>query len=893
MTGVDNRANTIFFGIRVLAVCANLAMFHMRFTSKQHDPRNVLFVNKQRIIAVITFLFSSLIPTLAHPNKVLAVMSSGVYTITPVDGVGNIFGCIGSNCPVEKRKVVALREQTRYPALASASKIVTVMPFTGDPTTTGCAIVKGTLNCFGTNKYGRIGDESSSETSTAFVTATENGKPMVDVTDVAVTRETTCVIQQKVIRCIGRLDSTPETSPGQPMKESPTWLSIQSPEPSKIRVFSQNKAPGIGGPFYGLPYICALFVDGRLGCTWVSKTPDWRYFATVGIRDFDMSNSPESSSKTVCIAGDTSGCFTISGATFGELTEIPNTKDSDVVFYQFNVILFYKGGSLWAAPQRASGILPAHLVGYMQKPIAMLFQGSLGSSGINEQLLVTSDGLLSVPTTALSCDNCFTNAQGALSPMTTFEESDKSRFNFVSSVNGSTDTLEYLPLSVVSGVRSSVVRRTLRVVSQSGEAISNAIVKWGSTDVPAGLPTTIESTVTDANGNFKVEAVEGPVTFAVSNGAVSSGAILQGASVTLLYSSGGNTEVTIPDPAPIIDRRVTVLDIGGRPVANAQIRIRNSYLAFTYSFRGANTATWGAQPPDAKGFVGRPHCLWCFVPPPAFITGIDGSVSFRSFETVSRSMPFDADVIYDDGVLNVSLEHIFQTTDDTVTFPSSPTLAVTSSSSASTSSVLNMNADGSGNVTIDVAATQSDPGSASKPKVEDVCEDMETGAVWNPALNVNDLCSSRRSTVTRSGINCNAGSLAQSDRGATTSITLCSTKSRLIRIRSVGALPAQAICIVVKNQPCSRKTKVLGAEPRTRAIRKVVGRGSRVSLRNAISTNSGTKVAYSTTGPCEISRNIMIMPRNVAACIVTTRQVATAKNPNAKSTVTQTVFVSK
>jgi len=466
---------------------------------------------------------------------------------------------------------MAFNVQARYAELAGASKIVTVYPLNGYDRRSGCAIISGTLKCFGANNYGRLGNESREATTDAFVTATDNGQPMTEVFDVAVSRNTTCVIQRKAIRCIGRDELTLSPESGLRPTSPPSWITIDSPEARKIRIFEQSKPPGSADPRGQIPLICALFSSSKVGCTWLSTTPTWRFLDIEGITDFDPGKEDLNNYAQFCVAGVRSGCATIRYGSFENWRDVPSAHGAERVYYEGNVVVFYKGGALFAAPHRAEGVQDAHLVGYMPQPLALLWKPLIDGTPINEQVLVMPNGFLIVPTTALGCDNCFTNGQGAFSPLTTFTTSGRSTFNAIVAVNGSTDSLDYVPMTVEFGSRSSELTRNLTLRTASGDPIANAIVTWRSTDVATGLTTQIESAISNQNGQFRVSAFSGPVTFSIVGGSLPSGATLQGAFVTLQYSSNGTQDVVVPDPDRLVDRKVTVVDAAGSPIPNAKI----------------------------------------------------------------------------------------------------------------------------------------------------------------------------------------------------------------------------------------------------------------------------------------------------------------------------------
>ena len=848
----------------------------------------------RRLVGVI-LLVVSIAVTSSPRHSAHAATTSGLFNLDVTDGVGSPFGCIGASCPTEQRKVFAFSKQLRYPELAKASKIATVAAFNGQAVTSGCAIISSILKCFGSNGFGRLGDGSTRPTTDAFVTSTRAGSPIDDVEDVAVVSSTTCIIRLGEILCVG-LDESMHLAEEALWKPTapPEWFSMPSKQAMKIRLFNLNKpATSIGGYGANVPFVCALFSDKSLGCSWVMSAPRWVFFSVGGIEDFGASYGASATTVPFCFAGKASGCSILNDGEFGAITKISGVDGAESVYYQGNVVAFYRQGALWAVPQRLEGYLSPHLVGYMPKPLAFLWKPELRGLETPEQVLILPNGFMSVPTTALSCDTCATNAQGALTPLSYFLDSNKSTFTDIISVSAITDSLDFVPVAIETGARSGLVTKTLRATTESGEPVANAAMTWRSADAAEGVTSTIESGVTNSSGYIKVTAPPGPLTLSIVGGSVPSGAALQGAFVRVRFGNGELSEIKVPNPNQLVERRVTVVDSNGNVVPNAEIKIQNSYLAYTYSFADLNTATWGAQPPDPRGFILEPRCVWCFVPPPAFITGVDGSVTFRTFATPSRTIPYDAEIGYDDGNLTRSVKYTFTSLDDTVILPEMPSLVAQAADSSPQTFDIDIAADSSGQATVSLSTAAVSSGAVLSARVEDVCTDMETGSLWSEKLSVDDLCGSGPVKVSSMAAKCSPTKPLSISAGGKVTVSLCASSSKRVRIRALGAVPARSVCIVVRNLPCPVHKSVAGSASAPIAKPKTVRKGSRTALTTLLRPSVGTTVAYSATKPCAILSSNLVAPSKAGACLITKREVANAKSLRGASSVAQAVIVIK
>jgi hypothetical protein len=528
------------------------------------------------------------------------------------------------------------------------------------------------------------------------------------------------------------------------------------------------------------------------------------------------------------------------------------------------------------------------MVGYMDEPLSFLYKGGF------EQVIVMRTGFISVPPFALGCDDCYSNAQGILSPMTSFVEANSSTYYSIESVETITNTLTFLPFKFTSGTRRAGLTKKLKLKTYSGEAVAGAMVAWRSTDVALGLKSSEGSAFTSRTGEITVTSSTGPLTFSIVGGTLQSGASLQGAYVTRTFESGMDTNIEVPDPEALIDRKVTVVNSAGAPIPNAEITILNSYLTYTFSTEGPDTAIWGAQPLDPRGYFLEPTCPFCYTPPPAYITGTDGSVTFRSFDAKSKSSANDALVGYDDGVLKKSIEHSFSSSNSTVTLPDMPTLLSSAEDTDIKTLDIDVVPDAQGNTSVEIGLVDGLPSGELKAIVEPVCEEMETGSLWSSTLNVNNLCQGKIAASVKSmALKCPVSKGRSIKSGEKLSVALCATKSMRVRIRANGAIAGKSICIVVRGKPCVKHSLVVGKNKTVTGIKKTVSRSSKLTLAKFLPATAGTTATYSVTQPCVIRKGVLSVQSKAGVCVVTKIEIASARSLKGKSSVTRIPVISR
>ena len=348
----------------------------------------------------------------------------------------------------------------------------------------------------------------------------------------------------------------------------------------------------------------------------------------------------------------------------------------------------------------------------------------------------------------------------------------------------------------------------------TGEVLAGATFKWATPDYPV-LASSSKATnlVTDIAGTVRASIAGGPVTFTITGGTSSSGASLQASTVTVLIPDSGNAAITVASPTALITRVVKVVMANGNPVPNATIKLKNNYLSYDYANSASGTSSWATE--AAGSDFGLATCSQCFVAPPVYITGDDGTVSFKSFSPKSRSSKYDALIEYDDGDLNKSIEVNFKTASDSVEMPFMPGLDVTIVDSDKTTPTVDLTANASGTVSIPLELKDESgaPYTGFTATATEVCDAADTGGLFSATAAVTDVCSSNSSSSTktasagaRSGVRalaaCTAGKATTDAKGKGV-IKVCTTTSKKYRIAGVGALPSRTFCVKVKGVKCS------------------------------------------------------------------------------------------
>jgi hypothetical protein len=805
---------------------------------------------------------------------------SELHKVTVIQGKGAPVGCVAPSCPEIDRKIAAFDTQTQFPELGTATEIAT-SPFpsvTGSMSTGGCAIVNAGLKCWGGNKYGQLGTETTTDSLTSLVVATESGIPLSGVTDVSTTGRTTCVIvTEGAVKCIGGGFGTEKyQSDGMALYSNygTTWITVLSSTARRIASLSASE-------------ICVIKTDGTHWCASSSVTPSWVDSGLTGIADGD----------SMCLAGTISYCRA-SGMTSGSWTKVNNADNAEAVYYQANTICFYRLGALWCASQMGGTPYTARLIGMMPKPFAVINMGIDVTS--TQMFFVLPDGILTALTSMISCTDCYTSASGVISRLSAFNNSSTTTYNNLVSINGTTNSLDYIPMTVTSDVRANRANATVTVKTQSGEPLVGAAVRWTASDVPGTLDSGRTSTTTSNNGEIVMSLSTGPLAFTVQNGTVKSGATLQAATVTTNVAADGAINVIVPDPPEVVDRKVAVVMKDGAPVPSASISVFNSYLAYAYRFVGTDVATWGAQPIDPKRYFGQVMCSWCFVSPPAYITGADGTITFKTFNTGARSTDRDVDVSYSDGTLSQTIPHNFGTTNDTVTMGNMARTTAAVADADPSTPTLDVKVSNSGQATIEVIATDSTSGTVSGlvTQPEEVCSGMDTGGLWKSTLKIDNICSDVSTTSVsaarvRAASSCPTGSTT-SDSTGKISLVLCPSKSTKYRLRGQGAVATLAFCVIVNNKPCGTSTQTVVNSPvatPAKIAKKTLKRKRTVKLQSLLPASKGYKATYRVSGGCRIKKTTLTTPNRKANCRLVMTQTRKVKKKIKKSTKTLSISV--
>ena len=297
-----------------------------------------------------------------------------------------------------------------------------------------------------------------------------------------------------------------------------------------------------------------------------------------------------------------------------------------------------------------------------------------------------------------------------------------------------------------------------------------------------------------------------------------------------MVGDSGGVNITIPDPPEVVSRKISVTLPDGSAVPSAMVQLKNNYITYAYQNSGTGTSTWSSRPKDARGYLGQIGCAYCFVTPPKYVTGADGSVTFPSFNPSNRSSTFDADISYDDGELNQTVKRNFTSLNEVVPMPFMASIkAVLPDADPATpekevdadpaTPEIDIKADESGAVTIESELLDED-----KAPIEGLTESVETvnagcdqGGLVSSTARADTVC--REGSVSTSSINkseilrafgvrtaatCSAQLTAKSGSDGKAKLVICAPyASTKYRIRGSGALATKSFCVRVNNLPCT------------------------------------------------------------------------------------------
>ena len=877
-----------------------------------------------------------------------AAETTKFYTIVAKEIESTPAGCY--KCPPMKSNVPSFSPvvgSAKYDSILAATEIDSFSQTTYDhsgcsggpcnpPAETvdgACAIVAAGLSCFGANQFGQLGNEPANPvTLTTPTPATGGGVALTGVTDVAANGETTCIVQNAALKCVGkgnwpglrfRTGSTSYYVNTQTWSAATSSYSGSGSSDNSANSFVSETLDGdtvvssvigtgysgnnglfsktwrtlitagvksiqVGAATGSTPAICALMLNGTVQCAnvtsgaagtnestnvtrydcsnpvdgeyesetycqsdagWTNRTykmrsesryvslttaATWAWVnakgtpnATTGVAT-DITNATDISMSEerwgagqLCIAAAAVTCRTFSGAKYGETgAAIEGSEGATRVYITSNWgspgLCIHNQGTLscGAGSNGPTGVatMPTALtaVGVMAEPLSIFMDQSM--SAMFKIYFVLPSGLLSADSWIFSCKQCYNNSSSVVAPVSAFADSTATAFNYTTGIAGATDSVKLIPLKVSAGTRSTRSGVLLTFKTATGDALAGATFKWATPDYPV-LQSSAKATnlVTDIAGTVRASIASGPVTFTITGGTSASGASLQAATVTVLIPASGNAEITVASPTALITRVVKVVMADGNPVPNATIKLKNNYLSYDYSNSANGTSSWAAE--AAGTDFGLATCSQCFVPPPVYITGDDGTVSFKSFSPKSRSSKYDALIEYDDGDLNKSIEVNFKSSSDSVEMPFMPGLDASVVDADKSTPTIDLNASANGTVSIPVKLLdESDsPYAGFVAIAKEVCDAADTGGLFSASAALTDVCSrvgaqSLADVEPRTGVRafapCSAGR-AKTDAKGKAVVKICATSSKKYRIAGVGALPSRTFCVKVKGVKCA------------------------------------------------------------------------------------------
>ena len=810
-----------------------------------------------------------------------ASTTTATYKIGSIETEAPPMGCV-SNCPTVKTVTPAYATQGGLgSSLADATVVRTRTSWSGSAYTdvAGCAIVTGGgLKCWGDNGYGQLGDGTQTSSLTTPVTAVQSGVPLTGVTDVSISDRNTCVVISGAAKCVGAGFEDPANSSNWTSKSE--WTTIQ---PSGVR---QVVVGGTWGNYLTTP-ACVLTTDGKIKCGNIRSQSGWTEASYSGITDIELLGI-SNSGMSVCIAGAQSLCLTYDSGAFTVSTTLTNLTTSEAVYVQRDMssaLCFYSGDTMYCGPT-SSGEVKMTAVGVMEKPKSIFST----MAGMSKLYFVLSNGIVYTDGWYFNCSGCSTpNNTIQVNAIGAFTASTSSTYNVAQSVLAATTSPNIIPMSVESGSRGTRTLAPIKIVTANGAALSGTSIKWTAPDVPGTLGSSASSTLTsDTDGAARSTLATGPVTFTLTGGTAANGAVLQAASITVIVAASGTTTVTVPDAPTVVNRTVTVLNADGTPVPSATVALRNTFLTYAYQSSGAGTSTWASQAKDTKGYFGQVTCVYCYVAAPSYMTGTNGSVTFKSFTPSSRSGSWDTAVTYDDGDLNQTVNANFTGTASSITMPFMAKVEVAATDEDPATSTVEVPLDSTGTATVEVflADETGAPVDGFTASAEDVCSEMESGGLASSTTKVTSVCGSVVATsaaataaVSAAGVRsaaCSSVSSATTGKNGKATFTFCATSSRKFRIRGKGALASRTICVVVKGQPCgvsstSSQTGSGSSSGTTTGSKETVPvksakKGTIVLARKFLAPDKEATATYRASGTCSMRGTAVVMSKKSGWC---------------------------
>jgi len=698
--------------------------------------------------------------------------------------------------------------------------------------------------------------------------------------------------------------------------------------------------------------------SNRWETPWTASEWSWVDSGITEVADFAMSDQAWGSDGSVCMiagadralqckpftgvtttGGDPNSAKTTGGVwkTANTIAGVYNAEKVYLTTFNYNLALcVYAAGTLsCGTATHSNGVMTfpttVETIAVMEKPISIFSQQS---PGFSKAYFMTPTGLLAADSWAFGCSGCMKSSSSILSSVSAFKAATATKSYFIQEMTGSTDSYEFIPVNLTTADRKLLSQKAITIKTSTGATLASTDVRWTAPDAPDSLSSSkTAKDVTSGEGVVRLATLPtGPVSFTLRGGTLSDGTYLQAAVVTQVIPDSGTVEVVVPVSSGVVDRTVSVQLTDKTPVPNAVVVLRNNYLTYNYANNGSANSSWSATAPDTKGFMQQASCAYCFVPPPTYITGANGSVTWKSFAPASRSSQYDAEVVYDDGSLNQKVRVNFVgTSADATTTGNSTTVTMPFMANVQTSLPAEVTPKADGSVEIPVTMKDGDnlPISDLEAKAEEVCGEMQQGGLWSGSSSVQDgFCEGRApgsstggipgstSPVSKSGVNsfsCSASSGTKTDAKGAATVKLCPSKSGYFRVRSSGVLPSKSICVKVNNQPCTVKLQnsiagqtsstgsttsggtsltggaTTGGSTASAAPKSVKAKGKLATSQflKAFTPKAGAgSIKVTASGACKVAGKNVVAGAKKGVCRVTVTQAAKGKVKGAKKVFT-------